>query len=729
MSIPLGSGSRPQPDMLGNGMDPMSLLGMGLLGGLIPDGGNMDSVDPVASMNLALEDTPEPRRNLFSAMMGGESGSGTFSETITPQMMPIMLALWEDEERQKEEERRNRPKKPPKPKEDWIMQQGDRTIMMWMDRDQQMDEDLAIYRLNFKPKNIEDGEFVILNDPRVIVDKAVNMLAAQHPIIKCIAPVEDTREQAQKIENWLRWQWDRWEREWRRGQLQQSIRYAMAHFGCLRGWITVRMHYDPDHTDRNTSPIKCTPYDPRQVYPMPGKNGMKYVIHKYPITVAELLDEWPEAEKVYGDNHDMTEVVEVKAYYDDHFHAVWVDNHILKKPTEHGYGINPWVIVPCQGSPIRATDIDETGWNRYAGVAIFDSIRHAYKQMNRTMSQLATETARSANPPRIYYYDPTDEEPKEIILSPGHTNYAYAGERVDLLQLSARPSDVQPLMNSLSSNIEKGGLPDVLWGVGSNTTGLGMSVMSDAARDQLFAVVDAMEEAMQQIHEIALTLVQNVHEGEIGFWITDGSGEVASGYTISSEDVEAVGTETKVIYKNITPRDRMALANLGISLKESRLLSPTTVREEYLDIDNPEREQERLLHDMMYLNEEMVEKFFIPLTLAKITPELVEAYQSFMSQGQGGGMPPGMPPGMPGLPGPQGMGPPPPPPQMGPGGIPMQAPQQRTGINPETISPLAQMGANPLTQALGSAMGGMGMQSPPGISGLGGILPSPTPQF
>ncbi len=159
----------------------------------------------------------------------------------------------------------------------------------------------------------------------------------------------------------------------------------------------------------------------------------------------------------------------------------------------------------------------------------------------------------------------------------------------------------------------------------------------------------------------------------------------------------------------------MARANIAMALVREKLISLETARSDYLELDNPSRENERVISDLVYMNEELINNVLIEKVLEGSDPWLYSAWlehkqEEAMKPPEGGppGMPPGgAPPGMP--PGMEGMLPPSP------------SPGMEQGLPPETLPPNMQ-GMDLLLQSMGGAAGGMGAQRPEGIPG-GGALP------
>jgi hypothetical protein len=136
-------------------------------------------------------------------------------------------------------------------------------------------------------------------------------------------------------------------------------------------------------------------------------------------------------------------------------------------------------------------------------------------------------------------------------------------------------------------------------------------------------------------------------------------------------------------------------------------------------VDNPEEENQRVLNEMIYRDDQILKDVLNPLSLYKHSPELFEVWLAMQrfhrfeeekakfeaEQAAMMGPPPMGPPGPGGPPGPPGA---PPMPGVPPGMLP--AP-----MGPEMF--------DPMMQAQMSAAGGVGMEAPPGISGIGGQIP------
>uniref|UniRef100_A0A7C2ZYJ4 Uncharacterized protein n=1 Tax=Thermorudis sp. TaxID=1969470 RepID=A0A7C2ZYJ4_9BACT len=231
-------------------------------------------------------------------------------EKQNPQDLWKVAELFAEVQERLKQETTEEPRRPKrrKPKIDEIQYRIHRATDFWSLRDQRMDEDLVLYRMYREEDEDLPGEVVIRNLPWVLVEKASSILSKQMPSIDTIPPDNRYRAEAQAIEDFLRYAWEVWNTRWM-SALHGPILRDIAHFLCLRGWVTIRVAYNPD-TPSGEIPVDLYVCDPRQVYPQLGTNGLRYVVHRYWATVGEILDEWPEASKVLqGRDEDEVDVV------------------------------------------------------------------------------------------------------------------------------------------------------------------------------------------------------------------------------------------------------------------------------------------------------------------------------------------------------------------------------------------------------------------------------------
>lgn len=565
------------------------------------------------------------------------------------------------------------------PTEEEVRDRIDRVKEFWSERDARMQEDHQLYRLATELAGIEEyeagGEVVIRNLPYVTVEKLANMIAAETPLLSVLAPAPEATEAAERVEDLCRQMREEWARAHRRS-VRGTLAREEAHFALLRGWVAARVEYLEDAGPGEVA-VAYTLVDPINVYPMPGSRGIRYVAHVQRITLGELYELFPEAEAEFADEErDETDTVELRSYYDDWWYATMADDKVLVPPTAHEYGFVPWAIAIAGGAPIRSTAEDDDSWVADVGPSIFHGLRRTFRSANRVYSQLATEIARMGNPAKLYYYDPDNNEaPQEIDLSPGATNFLMAPrEKVEVIRTSPNPADVAPLLQALSEDLQRASLPGVLWGVaGPEISGFAVSLLSGAARDAVAGVLAALEQLHEDVYEMALKLLARFHTEPLGVAVTDRSGRWVAAAAVTPETLKQVGHRVRVRFREFSPRDRMAMAQLGAQLAQGKLISMRTARERYLDLENPDAENDRIVEELIYQDDELMREYLVPLALARHDPELFQVWlaregRRLRLEQQAAQAPPAGPEGT-GLPGPpmEGMPPGPVPPPFGPG--------------------------------------------------------------
>lgn len=599
-----------------------------------------------------------------------------------------------------------------KPDADTVLRRIDDIKKHWNLRDERMDEDQNYYRGNVGERTAA-GNLLIRNIPAIMVEKAARVLGTQEPRYNVVPPKNIVKSEAQRIEDFIRHSWSQWNKRWYLSGFS-TIYHDMAHYLALRGWLAARIQYNPD-ARTGELPIRLRLVDPRNVYPhfSEGDDGLLYVGHIYQQTVAQVRDLYPDAKGAWQDREE-TEYVTCKAYYDDWWYGFFIEEDEVIPIQAHEYGFVPWTILIGGGSPVRHTENDTQEWVAEVGPSIFHHIKHAYLAINRLLSQLADEIERASNPPLLFFIDPQNKkQPVEISFDPGATNHLlYDRERVEPLQIGPSTTNPQPLFNMLMEDIEKGGLPSTLWGFGDESSGFQTTINQTAARDALFPIVRAMEYAQEDINRKCLQLIRDWHDEDVGYFVRDEVGELVSGETVNFQLIDMVGTESRVQYRDVSPQDKLARANIAIALVKEKLISMETARSEYLELDNPERENDRVVSDLVYMDEDVVKNVIIGEVLRRSDPWLYQAWEASREQQrtnaqeqqaqqaqQANEAPPA------GLE------------QFSGGG---GSPGMEQGVPPDALPPNMQ-GLEQMLQAAGGAQGGVGQRRPRGIPGAGAL--------
>ena len=614
-----------------------------------------------------------------------------------------------------------------------IQDRAQRLLGVWNPRDVRMDDDQNLYDLTDAASG--GPTTIVRNIPQVTVEKVSNMIGGHIPTTELV-PAPEGMPVKGKADSLLRFMWDEWDRRWR-GPGHSGLRHDMAHYLALRGWLALRIQYDPNVAP-DEIPLRLYLIDPRDVYIQPNDDGFSYVVHRVYMFIGEVVDRWKEAAPSFQ-GRQLDERVEVISYYDDQFYGVLVDALPVVPPQAHNYGFCPWVVVTAGGTPARGSGQQGQGtqWTANVGPSIFNGIKYAYASLNRVLSQLAGLVAKADNPPVLVHYSKETGLPEEIDLSYGATNYLIEGkEDLKILNNSPSPGDVAPLLAALNDDIYMGSIPKVLWGgADAGQSGLAIALLSGAAKDALFGIISSLEFAEAQISKYAIRLLRDFHTQPVGIVAKDANGNWVTGETLTPEELRAIGTRVTVTYQDVSPKDRFQLAQLAIALVKESLISLETAREQYLGLDNPDLEETKVRKELALKDPDMVKDALMPLALKEADPKMFEIWAALQQLKQAPPPPPGAPPGLPGLPGQgppvglPGQGPPPGLPAP-PGAPPVPSLAAASGTppvpgQPPTLLP-PQLGVrpfNPFQQALGAAQGAAGARRLPGVAGAGGIVP------
>jgi len=601
------------------------------------------------------------------------------------------------------------PQQPQAPTMQSIQERAERLKTYWDARDTRMQDDQDLYDMT-EADNASATTY-ISNLPYVTVEKISQMIGGHTPVTHLIPPQNALERVCQKVEDLLRYAWDTF--EWKWSQVgQNGLRRSMAWYAAQRGWVATRISYNSFAT-ADDFPITLKVVDPIKVYPFWGDNDLEYVIYRDYQLIGQVMDEWPEAAQMFADREE-TEVVEVIAYYDRGYHAVLVDSQEVKQPTPHGFGFCPWIVHTVGGSPVRSDTRLGAGTDfiKNIGPSIYHGTRVAYKMRDTILSQLAEIVASASNPPILVHYSKETGEPVELSLAPGASNYMIKGkEDLQVINPNPNPAEVAPLLNALNDDVYMGSIPKVLWGgADPQQSGLAIALLTGAARDSLLGIITALQNAEMEIDRKVLSILRDIHQQPVGIVTKDATGNWIGGATVTPQEIAQAGVHILVEYKDVSPKDRFQLMQMALALTKENLISMQTARSEYLDIKNPERENFRILDEMMYKDEEVMKSVLVPWSLYRNDPmmfqvwQTVQQYHQLQQQTQ---VPPGAPPPNPsGLVG-NGTGAPPTP-----------------GIPPTLLPP--QFGPAPfnaLQQAQGASAGASGLQRAPGVPGVGGLIP------
>ena len=539
--------------------------------------------------------------------------------------------------------------KRPRPTSKVLLERKERIVRFWRPRNLRMLDDERLYK-STEPVEERIGadefgasESIMLGHPFTLVEKVSNMIAAQRPIQEVIPKDPGLKQIAQKVQDYTYW----W-RETAAGLWSNNLNGDLfrdeVHFLALRGWVAGRIMLDPADED---FPYRYDLIDPIHVYPEPGAKEIRWVFHVYKDSKVNVINNMgfdqelvDRIEEQLGGLDDLSDV-EVASFYDDVWHVLFIDDQeVWSAP--HNYGFVPWVITYSFGPPIRRTDpvfgVDvnantmtyasrmNNNWTAWWGISAFAGIKQIYQKLNKLASAVLTEAMKAADPPVVIMTNPQGEqEGKTIDMSIGATSYLQKDtEDFEIPNYGFQAKDLAPVLQLLQDSMNRGSLPAVMYGEGADyMSGFAVNLLQGGARDVMLPLVRAHENYMQNLFRKILRMTAEHYPLPVNMVETNPeTGERKQMTTITGDDISLVGYHVKVHYKTVLPQDETQQSMIAANLVDKKIISLDTARRKYLGLENPSLENEKVLTDLVYFDQDVVQAA-IPAALAKIDPVLL----------------------------------------------------------------------------------------------------------
>lgn len=567
-------------------------------------------------------------------------------ETIIPQLQQMLELLGELTPDPTEPKR-------VRPTTDVLLERKRQTVRFWTPRNVRMLIDESTLKMEIPPEDrlgeeeIGSSEEIILNDPYIVVEKLASSISSQEEIAELQAYDPGLTITAQKIKDFYYW-WRDVANFQHMENLSNYLSREEIYFLAMRGWVAGRIMLDSADSD---FPYRYDLIDPIHVYPQRGTKSLRWVYHIYKDSKTNVLNDmgWSQdlldriEEKLQGTS-DLADV-EVASYYDDVWHVMFInEQEVWSSP--HNYGFVPWVISTAFGPPTRRSDPVMSGnatnrnvnlastlsrsYPEWWGVSVFHGITDIYHKLNKVTSAIMTEAMKAPNPPMAVYTTPSGAiEGKEVDTSIGAVNYFVQGqEDAKPIQYGFRATDLQPLLQILTSARDRGTLPSVMYGEGAQyISGFAVNLLQGGARDIMLPLVKAHEYYLSALFRKVLRMTADHYPYPIKFISSNvDTGERSQYSTLSAEEIKSVGWMVKIYYKNVGPQDEMLRAQMAALLVDKKIISlPTARGDRFIGLKNPNMENDLVLSDLAYFDPEVV-KASIPMSLSKTNPALYQIY-------------------------------------------------------------------------------------------------------
>lgn len=601
-------------------------------------------------------------------------------------------------------------------------------------------EDLRTYRMHdrtvFDDLAIDDMEMFVSAEPAIQTHKVCNMISAIDHVIQFYPGSQPMELSAQRLENAAYHILDRANIAHRLAG-NNDMKWDLLYSSMVFGRMVTRVLPDPTDPDML---VDIQVYDPATVFPtFGGKKGLVRVSSIYMASLDKIIQLYGDDDKVnkklikkYTNEEDKLNLGftgEVREYWDEWYRYVEFDGEEVLKLTEHSIGRVPWVYTVGAGqmgsanmpggggttaielstmTPLQSlgADMDLT----QKGLSFFHHIRPALRQQAAILGITMTRVKQDLNPP-VAKVSPYPKS-KNVSMKTGDTNWLLPGEEIVPLLARGNPVDTGALLSTLDGQIQKGGLPNQLFGAmdGSNISGFAMESMVTAAKDRVQPLITDLEFHLEEILDLCFYHFRNMGHifvddmqgrwyipkhgrdnkpalgtgpkrpemqevmgmlmqmtggmPDLGAWHTQGldnsqieDPEDEDGY-LTREDVINVGTRPEIKLRSMHAQNMTSMANVAAMLIDKKIWSRGTAMDEF-NVKNPQDEWQKILAEDAQTHPKMMELVMFPEALFRsgdmsgFLAYYATVIAPILMQMQMGGMDPTM-----------GGGPPPP----GPGG-------------------------------------------------------------
>lgn len=511
------------------------------------------------------------------------------------------------------------------------------------DRDAAMDRWLAHYWLiDWTQMQKPPGETKYVSPyPQTVVDRSVQILTRNpvHMHVVYGREQEEERETIHKVEQFGIGLFNDIN-DSLRDRLEQRAEQAAAWYALVRGWICSEIWITKE-SGREDSPVWFNHWDPRFVYPRRDRKGLHSVLYVQDVTVAEMLEDYPDSEAEVDTKFDLEAIVKKHIWWDRENYAVVADwqprrgrrKQMVLQHSQHGLDQIPVVMVPANGAPVKTIpallgrghqDERNTGfwlppghersdgqraWTAMQGRSIFATVEQAIPQLNQTTATMLHAMNLAAFPTIKVFTRDGDEKEVSFGTAVVNTFSRQAGEDMEIIPSGGMPPGAESVYGLLRSDLFASMLPQALLDQTMATSGFDRSQIINVALNALGSFSDALDDWQERVVQSALRQIQDYDEPvtvsgaspdqrKTFFTVTFEPGEIQRKYVIRVERTPSL------------PDDMVLRAQLAAQLTNPArpLMSLQTVLDVILKVDDVKGELDKMFEDLAMLHPAVVAK-------------------------------------------------------------------------------------------------------------------------
>ena len=513
----------------------------------------------------------------------------------------------------------------------------------WQERNTQFKIDRDIINLVKPKKETSDKVKWMSNEPKVFFDTSRALVSLNAPRFRLPIPMNYSPEEKEKMNKAERFVIG----IWRTLDQQIADRGAVSWLYDLAYWVLLGWYAVFSIVKKTSEGIQFLAdiYDPITVYPEWDKEGLSKCVRAYEIdkiTAEEMALDFQEKglDFVYQEPKEGAKYNIINYWRKDGkkiFNAIML-NGILVKPMTLQRNLNRIPIhIGAIGSPDRISE----GNQGRRGESIVAANRDMFEYDNIMISLMATILASQAYPNIIEKTRTGQEAHKGEEFTGFGTKLTYKIEdQIELLRNATTPQEANILLQYVSQQRQKGGIPNVTYGgVVQDVSGFALSQYLSALKYKLGTSLNAMQFCVSRIMTDFLYQYKTGNFGKIEL-STENPYDMRRGMSyieeFSKDDVpERIYVEVTIPITSQFDKTQ-AILNSVQSLN-SGLLSRETLWETMLDVQDAEQEKERLREDQMFrdpfiMDMETIERMWarVEFYIAKGKPVYAEALKRYI---------------------------------------------------------------------------------------------------
>uniref|UniRef100_A0A6M3K0X0 Portal protein n=2 Tax=viral metagenome TaxID=1070528 RepID=A0A6M3K0X0_9ZZZZ len=480
----------------------------------------------------------------------------------------------------------------------------------WSGRNEQLAVDRNYIRLA-KPIQKTDQVKYVMNEPKVFFETSVALISSYPPRFRIPLTMNFDAEEKDRISKAERFVQGIFRSlDDRQYKLGKTFWLRELAWWVCSGWYAI---FNYVKKDGDGTQFIADFYDPATVYPQWDGEELIRCIRAYEVnkhTAMNMVTDFKRKGLVFDfvERNDTTNHEVINYWVKDGgkvYNAILIDKQFIKATTKEDFDHIP-IHVGAVGSPDRL----DVNWQSTMGESVIAANRDMYDYMNSIISLMATITAETAYPNIISKTRTGMPAFKaEDLKGYGAQINLKLEEQIEIMKHASTPAEALQLLQLLLKQMQKGSIPDVVYGgVNQELSGFAISQLMAAIKYKIAPYLITMQNIMSEISADFLTQYKAGDYKSVKLRTTDPKAVKKGGFFVeefTKKDVpDYLFIDVTVPITSALDRTQQIIFARQ-ALADPQLISRETLWDEVLDIQDSEQEYARIMQDQM-LNDPMV---------------------------------------------------------------------------------------------------------------------------